>query len=1351
MRESFEPSPDLAKELQEAMQQKQGEALLENAKIIEEYQDSGLDEDRRRGEEHESRHEGYRRGRREHDDENRERETIAHEEIVESKLTKSMSRMLHAGLLEEIKDHKNYPELIHDPEVQKVAINFFNQFCVVNKVVAAIQLKEIFEIPDDKCADGISAVITNVFEKEEGLKDINWTEPRRGGYDDYHPDYDDSDRNDDNSEPAPRQVYKLPPNPLEGIINSIPETILKSDQVQRAVRKAYAHRISELLKASQYQGGPRIPRDLDFLISKFGINQAQISSSKEVLDAASALFKDALKEGNYQGTLPGTGILTSVLQYQKYFVTPQFYNLKSVKDYATRGIYSATLLPNFPQEDLEAAKKKFNVSEKNIEAEARLTYKDGIKELATGYSGKLKSTVAAIKYLKIPENEIEDDFVASVLETQSSRNRLDRPGYLMEIGESLGLKNLFNRPEIQKVIQDALVKILKHYMEENRGQSYILKWLEENKEVQELKSMLKSEIDTTVFSYLEEIVLNGITNSYSNSTNFAVLRVFFSTPSPQLESLAKKAVLKYVMTPSTYSSESTIKDRLMKIPEMVKGLGLTNDVLKDPEIQSLALNELMNLMPTLLAYYSQKDNNLEQAHLLCKNFGISKEDLESLVIAHIKQMSENGAARHEATRLEEISSKLHLSPKTLNIIANLVFKSALLQNDEKRARAIKDAFKISGEIPSDAEFKGKEKDYLIIALGKFDFEQVKTIVGSSDDQVTKSPEVIEAAYKMWTSLISSGRWDKAIELLGYIPVPNEMISSLEARKSVIAGFLTEIKRGNNEVAVNVYKEFLSDLSIPQISDLMPQTKPFVEVLQAKFPNLYQKYVSSIEMFISIVPSLNEKVVQILEAHPFLAQALENNNQFALKLLFKFDSFDKLSKANIAELYGDKEKVLADRPGIDPNSRDFRIAMQNYLMPYRRNEEILNSMRKFGIDAEEWLNHEDEMFFELGESSNVLVSEQIQLAVDRTSESVDKAIEICRTIIAEYQKELMEGKVPTIDENELRRQLEEMGSEKEKAVQAGNDKKAQGISKGMKNIEDQLENPKLVPAWTKFVSELSRLSIVKKDIVKLNEDLKAKELEQKELDTKESNPRTRRKEQQKIKGQIEKIKKDIAEKNALLVNRFHQYPGRIEDILKKVLGDDRASAIVQEINQSQGEILDHLVTDNGTIEATVNPKKENDLDDTTMRISVWDRNPDVDLYMGNYTDCCIRIDSAHMGEESTIADYMTDLGIQIVAIYDEKKEVPVAAAWCWVGHDDDDNRALVIDNVEADKGYGKHKKQLEEKLKEYIESYARKSKLGKVVQGKLNNDLVVAQMDSSYYKLGGYNRASGYFLEAENDD
>src|SRR3989344_5864077 len=124
----------------------------------------------------------------------------------------------------------------------------------------------------------------------------------------------------------------------------------------------------------------------------------------------------------------------------------------------------------------------------------------------------------------------------------------------------------------------------------------------------------------------------------------------------------------------------------------------------------------------------------------------------------------------------------------------------------------------------------------------------------------------------------------------------------------------------------------------------------------------------------------------------------------------------------------------------------------------------------------------------------------------------------------------------------------------------------------------------------------------------------------------------------------------------------------------------------------------------------------------------------------------------MGEESTIADYMTDLGMQVVTVYDEKKKIPVVAAWTFVGVDEKGEAVLVVDNIEANTDYStNYKTQLEDKLKTYFTEYTKSIGLKKFVQGQSNNDLVIAEMDGKYKKLGGYNREDGYFLEGEHDE
>jgi len=158
----------------------------------------------------------------------------------------------------------------------------------------------------------------------------------------------------------------------------------------------------------------------------------------------------------------------------------------------------------------------------------------------------------------------------------------------------------------------------------------------------------------------------------------------------------------------------------------------------------------------------------------------------------------------------------------------------------------------------------------------------------------------------------------------------------------------------------------------------------------------------------------------------------------------------------------------------------------------------------------------------------------------------------------------------------------------------------------------------------------------------------------------------------------------------------------------------------------------------------------------MSIFVWTRNPDIDLYQGNYSPCCICIDSAHMGSESTIADYNTDLGVQIINIWDEAKNEPVTAAWCWLGKNAKGETALVVDNIESNTLYSSNfSEQLTAELFNYIQNYAKRLGVDRVVLGKANNDLPTGSESAKmpedgerYEKIGGSNRADGYFFEAE---
>ena len=696
----------------------------------------------------------------------------------------------------------------------------------------------------------------------------------------------------------------------------------------------------------------------------------------------------------------------------------------------------------------------------------------------------------------------------------------------------------------------------------------------------------------------------------------------------------------------------------------------------------------------------------EEMKMLKKDYALTDEEERQLALAGFTYWLTNEKNRQEQFA-KDLFDMYHFTSAETHEIVHDIYSQYIAKGWTERAVKLKNSFNL--KVDTTEIDRGLERTF----IASLQLADVASIVTQAKNL---SPEFLET---------------KQVQAFGRVL------------------FLKKLAEEKEEEARTVKSLLSLEVSVDDITKANPLAEKFIERLRENFPKLAEKYQKSVDAFISIYSKIgSEEVFTLLEVYPFLSEAISNNEQYGLKLLFKFETLDKLSKNNIKTLYDAKKEILAERE-IDPSSRDFRIAMQNKLAEYRRNGKIVEAMSNCGVNVETWLNYEDEMYFDLGkETSNI--SEQIQGSVDRIAESVDKFVGIYKEVIGEYEKELTSHKVPVDDKEKLTQDLGAVHDAMEAAIKEGKPEKVAGIKKGIANLEKQVSNPKTVAAWSRFIGDIGRFSALKKDIVGGVEALKEAERKMAELDA-TSSPREKRKELQKIKGQLENQKADILVKSNkfdLLVNKFKI---ELKGYLNGVLGEGRSASLMQEVDERIAEPLDHCVTDFGTLRNALEDKKENDLDGTTLRIGLWDRNPDVDLYMGNYTDCCIRIDSEHMGSESTIADYITDLGMQVVAIYDEKKKIPVAAAWAWIGMDDEDEISFVVDNVEANTQYSsKYRGQMQTALKAYLESFAKAIGVPKIMQGKANNDLVVGSMDSAYFKVGGYNRASGYFLEGEDN-
>ncbi|MCX6704769.1 MAG: GNAT family N-acetyltransferase, partial [Candidatus Woesebacteria bacterium] len=315
---------------------------------------------------------------------------------------------------------------------------------------------------------------------------------------------------------------------------------------------------------------------------------------------------------------------------------------------------------------------------------------------------------------------------------------------------------------------------------------------------------------------------------------------------------------------------------------------------------------------------------------------------------------------------------------------------------------------------------------------------------------------------------------------------------------------------------------------------------------------------------------------------------------------------------------------------------------------------------------------------------------------------------------------------------------------------------EGIQKGIDNLIQKKSTLKKGKLWDKLLSDIASFQRLKDDVFNAHDDLTKSEGELTRVAGEKS---ASGKLIQEIKKKISSAKESLRSKLEILERRIENFRTTLPDVLSPALGKDRTEAITQEINMRVAEQFSHYDADRSTLSnlfAGQVEKQKEELESRPMSIFVWARNPDIDLYQGNYSPCCICIDSAHMGAESTISDYNTDLGVQIVNIWDETKNEPITAAWCWLGEDEDGTPALVVDNIESNTLYSAHYSELLAKeLFKYLEEYAKKIGVKKVVLGKANNDLPTAgelskmrENDRVFYKLGGANREDGYFLEAE---
>ncbi len=525
---------------------------------------------------------------------------------------------------------------------------------------------------------------------------------------------------------------------------------------------------------------------------------------------------------------------------------------------------------------------------------------------------------------------------------------------------------------------------------------------------------------------------------------------------------------------------------------------------------------------------------------------------------------------------------------------------------------------------------------------------------------------------------------------------------------------------------------------------------FLERVEKEMPIIAAQAKKSLAVMLNMLSEeiKLERMKDDLDRYPFLSDVVEANPRYGSKLFLKFHDFDENAKQNIQLLYESKKRILTEEPGMDTQSAEFRKLMQGQLAGYKNNAAIAAELEA-RTGNRQWLDYEGGVEFTLG-GEQADFSEQMRLPIDRMVDLAEKYKKTVFGVLAPFEEELKKAGVPRAEAAELEAYIAKMEERLVRAKNDSDDAQAAGIEKGIAGAKSKLGKMKSVSVWEKWRGEMRRMSLLASDTAGARES--CSETEEKIQRLMEGGEK---KQLIAAKDELSRSKRMLRDKLLSYESCINPFADNLHRNLADVLGSGRAEAMTQEIRMQMEEQLSHYDSDRDSLAAVFGGDSGNEpFEGTDMCVRMASRDPDVDLYLGDYCPCCICIESDYHGKTSPIADYVTDLGMQNVVVFDEKRGIPVVACWCYLGEeaaDDGGRLKLVIDNIEADTKYsGAYPEQIAAAIKSYIEAYAMACHIEKqdIIQGPDNNDLEIFELGRVARKLGGtYNRPEGYYLES----
>ena len=124
---------------------------------------------------------------------------------------------------------------------------------------------------------------------------------------------------------------------------------------------------------------------------------------------------------------------------------------------------------------------------------------------------------------------------------------------------------------------------------------------------------------------------------------------------------------------------------------------------------------------------------------------------------------------------------------------------------------------------------------------------------------------------------------------------------------------------------------------------------------------------------------------------------------------------------------------------------------------------------------------------------------------------------------------------------------------------------------------------------------------------------------------------------------------------------------------------------------------------------------------TLKIKMWDRFPQKDLFQGDYSDCCIKTDGVN---NDAIADYLLNTTFNMIEIIDTESNKVIGNALCYFALNKISKKpVLILDNIELLKAYRTNPEQeiqLRTAIAEFAKNFAKKVAKGKNIDVYLGN-------------------------------